>query len=60
MENGDLNIDNTPIEGRTRGIALERKNFLFCGSHDAAQRSAMLYSSWEHANYKVLIPWYGW
>jgi len=44
MENGALNIDNNPIEGSIRGIALGRKNFLFCGSHDAAQRSAMLYS----------------
>ncbi|AMP98258.1 hypothetical protein AY601_2077 [Pedobacter cryoconitis] len=44
MENGTLNIDNNPIEGSIRGIALGRKNFLFCGSHDGAQRSAMLYS----------------
>jgi len=44
MENGALNIDNNPIEGSIRGIALGRKNFLFCGSHDGAQRSAMLYS----------------
>jgi len=44
MENGALNIDNNPIEGSIRGIALGRKNFLFCGSQDGAQRSAMLYS----------------
>jgi len=44
LENGILNIDNNPIEGSIRGIALGRKNFLFCGSHDRAQRSAMLYS----------------
>lgn len=44
MENGALNIDNNPIEGSIRGIALGRKNFMFCGSHDGAQRSAMLYS----------------
>lgn len=44
MENGALNIDNNPIEGSIRGIALGRKNFLFCGSHEGAQRSAMLYS----------------
>ena len=44
IENGLLNIDNNPIEGSIRGIALGRKNFLFCGSHEAAQRSAMLYS----------------
>jgi len=44
MENGALNIDNNPIEGSIRGIALGRKKFMFCGSHDGAQRSAMLYS----------------
>lgn len=44
MENGALNIDNNPIEGSIIGIALGRKNFMFCGSHNAAQRSAMLYS----------------
>jgi len=44
MEDGVLNIDNNPIEGSIRGIALGRKNYLFCGSHDGAQRSAMLYS----------------
>lgn len=44
LENGALKIDNKPIEGSIRGIALGRKNFLFCGSHDGAQRSAMLYS----------------
>jgi hypothetical protein len=25
-------------------VAVGRKNYLFCGSHEAAQRSAMLYS----------------
>lgn len=44
MEDGKLNIDNNPIERSIRGIALGRRNYLFCGSHPAAQRSAMLYS----------------
>lgn len=44
LDNEKLNIDNNPIESSIRGIALGRKNFLFCGSHQAAQRSAMLYS----------------
>lgn len=43
MDSEKLNIDNNPIESSIRGIALGRKNFLFCGSHLAAQRSAMLY-----------------
>lgn len=44
MEDGTLNIDNNPLEASIRPIALGRRNFLFSGSHDGAQRSAMLYS----------------
>lgn len=43
-ENGMLNIDNNPVENSIRPVAVGRKNYLFAGSHDAAQRSAMLYS----------------
>lgn len=43
-ENGMLNIDNNPVENSIRPVAVGRKNYLFCGSHEAAQRSAMLYS----------------
>jgi transposase len=41
---GKLNIDNNPVERAIRPIAVGRKNYLFAGSHEAAQRSAMLYS----------------
>lgn len=44
IDNGLLNIDNNPIESSIRPIALGRKNYMFSGSHDGAQRSAMLYS----------------
>ena len=43
-QNGMLNIDNNPVENSIRPVALGRKNYLFAGSHEAAQRSAMLYS----------------
>src|SRR5215210_7164293 len=39
-----LEIDNNPVENTIRPVALGRKNFLFCGSHDAAQRTAIIYS----------------
>ena len=39
-----LNIDNNPVENSIRPVAIGRKNYLFAGSHEAAQRSAMLYS----------------
>jgi transposase len=42
--NGKLNIDNNPVENAIRPVAIGRKNYLFAGSHEAAQRSAMLYS----------------
>ena len=43
-ENGIWNIDNNPVENNIRPVALGRKNYLFAGSHDAAQWAAMLYS----------------
>jgi len=43
-QNGKLAIDNNLVENVIRPVALGRKNYLFAGSHDAAQRSAMLYS----------------
>jgi transposase len=41
---GKLNIDNNLVENAIRPVAVGRKNYLFAGSHEAAQRSAMLYS----------------
>lgn len=41
---GRLEIDNNKIENEIRPIALGRKNFLFAGSHESAQRIAMIYS----------------
>jgi transposase len=37
-------IDNNLIENTIRPVALGRKNYLFAGSHEAAQRGAMIYS----------------
>lgn len=41
---GRLEIDNNKIENQIRPIALGRKNYLFAGSHESAQRIAMIYS----------------
>jgi len=41
---GRLLIDNNHIENKIRPLALGRKNYLFAGSHQAAQRAAMMYS----------------
>lgn len=41
---GHLEIDNNPVENAIRPVALGRKNYLFAGSNEAAQRAAMIYS----------------
>ena len=41
---GNVEIDNNLVENSIRPLALGRKNYLFAGSHDAAQRIAMMYS----------------
>lgn len=43
-KDGRLSIDNNAVENSIRPVAIGRKNYLFAGSHEAAQRSAMLYS----------------
>jgi transposase len=44
MLNPKLKLDNNLIENKIRPLALGRKNYLFAGSHHAAQNNAMLYS----------------
>ncbi len=42
--NGELQIDNNAIENSIRPNAIGRKNYMFAGSHEGAQRSAMFYT----------------
>jgi hypothetical protein len=44
LYDGNLQIDNNLIENKIRPIALGRKNYLFAGSHNGADRSAMFFS----------------
>lgn len=44
LHDGMLEIDNNLVENAIRPVALGRKNYLFTGSHQAAQRAAMIYS----------------
>jgi len=44
FQDGRLLIDNNHIENKIRPLALGRKNYLFAGSHQGAQRTAMIYS----------------
>lgn len=43
-EGGHWQIDNNLVENKIRPVALGRKNYLFAGSHEAAQQAAMIYS----------------
>jgi transposase len=44
LQDGRLKLDNNLCEQQLRAIALGRNNFLFFGSHRAAERAAVLYS----------------
>ena len=41
---GRYQIDNNGVENAIRPLAIGRKNFLFCGNHDAAENMAIMYS----------------
>ena len=43
-EQGRFQIDNNLIENSIRPVALGRKNYLFAGSHNAAQQASIIYS----------------
>ena len=44
IDDGRYEIDNNLVENSIRPVALGRKNYLFAGSHEGAQRAAMMYS----------------
>lgn len=44
INDGRFHIDNNLIENSIRPVALGRKNYLFAGSHEAAQQAAVIYS----------------
>jgi len=57
FEDGRLLIDNNLIENKIRPLALGRKNYLFAGSHQAAQRAAMIYSFIATCQVKGVNPY---
>jgi transposase len=44
LADGKLEIDNNLVENIIRPAAIGRKNYLFAGSHESAQRTAMIYT----------------
>ena len=53
---GRLEIDNNLVENAIRPIAIGRKNYLFAGSHQAAQNAAMIYSLLGTCKLKSIEP----
>jgi transposase len=59
IDNGQVEIDNNLIENSIRPVAIGRKNYLFAGSHEAAQQAAMVYSFLGTCKINNIEP-YGW
>ena len=58
LTNGRLEIDNNHVENAIRPVALGRKNYLFAGSHDSAQRAAIVYSIVSTAKLQGVEPYF--
>ena len=44
LEHGEVEIDNNLVENAIRPTAIGKKNWLFFGSEEAGQRSAVMYT----------------
>ena len=56
LKDGILLVDNNDIENKLRSVAIGRKNYLFAGSHEAAQRAAMIYSFFAMCKIEEVNP----
>jgi len=57
LQDGRLNIDNSPVENAIRPLAIGRKNRMFSVSEKGAKNSAMFYSLIEAAKANGLVPY---
>jgi len=57
IEDGNASIDNNMAENSIRPFVVGRKNWLFCGTPEGAQASALLYSLIETAKANKLEPY---
>jgi len=55
-EVGEAEIDNNSCENTIRGVAVGRKNWLFCGSESGGKRAAILYSLIESCKRTSVEP----
>ncbi|MCP3926137.1 MAG: IS66 family transposase [Desulfobacterales bacterium] len=56
LKNPHIQIDNNLIENTIRPLALGRKNYLFAGSHNGAERAAMMYSFFGSCKLQGIDP----
>lgn len=56
LDDGALEIDNSVAERSVRGIACDRKNYLFLGSDRGGERAATMYSLMETAKLNGIDP----
>jgi transposase len=57
LEDGALDIDNNGVERALRAACIGRKNWMFAGSDDGAQRAAILYTVISTAVLFDVEPW---
>ena len=56
-EDGRWEIDNNLVENSIRPVALGRKNYMFAGSHEGAQRAAIMYSFFATCKINDINPY---
>ena len=59
-KDGSYRVDNNYAESCMRDLACGRKNFLFCGSDNAAQNLAFAYSLTESCKFNRINPYEYW
>ena len=57
LEHGEVEIDNNLVENAIRPTAVGKKNWLFFGSEEAGQRSAVVYTLIENCRMHSIEPY---
>jgi len=57
LNHGEVEIDNNLVENAIRPTAIGKKNWLFFGSEEAGQRSAVLYTLIENCRRHGVEPY---
>lgn len=56
LADGRVEIDNNLVENIIRPVAIGRKNYLFAGSHESAQRTAIFYTFFAACKHHGIDP----